>query len=180
MDLPGGQPAGRATPAAAVASEGVTIPGPTGQRMVVKLSGRDTSGAYSLIEYSHAARAAGPPPHVHHRHEEGFFVLDGELTLAVGAATITVAAGRSAVVPRGTVHRPSNASDRPVRFIFICSPPMDDFFVELGELVTRTDGQPSAVDLRELGERHDSTFTDLPATDVVGIRNEHDPSSYPD
>lgn len=154
------------------ATEGVIIPGPTGQQMIVKVSGAASRGAYSLIEYSHRPGAPGPPPHVHRQHEEAFFVLEGELTLAVGPDVVTVGAGQTAVVPRGQVHQPSNRSDRPVRFVFLSSPPMDEFFAELARLVTRTGGQPPASDLAELGERYDSIFTSLPADGPVGLGTE--------
>jgi mannose-6-phosphate isomerase-like protein (cupin superfamily) len=154
------------------ATDGVIIPGPTGQQMIVKVSGAASRGAYSLIEYSHRPGAPGPPPHVHRQHEEAFFVLEGELTLAVGPDVVTVGAGQTAVVPRGQVHQPSNRSDRPVRFVFLSSPPMDEFFAELARLVTRTGGQPPASDLAELGERYDSIFTSLPAGGPVGLGTE--------
>jgi mannose-6-phosphate isomerase-like protein (cupin superfamily) len=154
------------------ATDGVIIPGPTGQQMIVKVSGAASRGAYSLIEYSHSPGAPGPPPHVHRQHEEAFFVLEGELTLAVGPDLVTVGAGQTAVVPRGQVHQPSNRSDRPVRFVFLSSPPMDEFFAELARLVTRTGGQPPASDLAELGERYDSIFTSLPADGPVGLGTE--------
>ena len=154
------------------ATDGVIIPGPTGQQMIVKVSGAASRGAYSLIEYSHRPGAPGPPPHVHRQHEEAFFVLEGELTLAVGPDVVTVGAGQTAVVPRGQVHQPSNRSARPVRFVFLSSPPMDEFFAELARLVTRTGGQPPASDLAELGERYDSIFTSLPADGPVGLGTE--------
>ena len=76
------------------ATDGVIIPGPTGQQMIVKVSGAASRGAYSLIEYSHRPGAPGPPPHVHRQHEEAFFVLEGELTLAVGPDVVTVGPAR--------------------------------------------------------------------------------------
>jgi mannose-6-phosphate isomerase-like protein (cupin superfamily) len=163
---------GVAAPDGVAATDGVIIPGPTGQQMIVKVSGAASRGAYSLIEYSHRPGAPGPPPHVHREHEEAFFVLEGELTLAVGPDLVTVGPGQTAVVPRGQVHQPSNRSDRPVRFVFLSSPPMDEFFAELARLVTRTGGQPPASDLAELGERYDSIFTSLPADGPVGLGTE--------
>ena len=154
------------------ATDGVIIPGPTGQQMIVKVSGAASRGAYSLIEYSHSPGAPGPPPHLHREHEEAFFVLEGELTLAVGPDLVTVRAGQTAVVPRGLVHQPSNRSARPVRFVFLSSPPMDEFFAELARLVTRTGGQPPASELAALGERYDSIFTSLPAGGTVGLGTE--------
>jgi|HubBroStandDraft_3_1064219.scaffolds.fasta_scaffold21128_3 mannose-6-phosphate isomerase-like protein (cupin superfamily) len=163
---------GSAVTEGVAATDGVIIPGPTGQQMIVKVSGAASRGAYSLIEYSHRPGAPGPPPHVHRQHEEAFFVLEGELTLAVGPDVVTVGAGQTAVVPRGQVHQPSNRSDQPVRFVFLSSPPMDEFFAELARLVTRTGGQPPASDLAELGERYDSIFTSLPADGPVGLGTE--------
>jgi mannose-6-phosphate isomerase-like protein (cupin superfamily) len=155
----------------AAASDGVIIPGPTGQQMTVKISGTASRGAYSLIEYSHAPGAPGPPPHLHREHEEAFFVIEGELTLAIGAASVTVRAGQAAVVPRGTIHQPSNTSGQPVRFVFLSSPPMDGFFTELGQLVERSGGRPEAGELNRLGDRYDAIFTGLPAGSV-SMRNE--------
>jgi uncharacterized RmlC-like cupin family protein len=70
--------------AVTAAGDGVVIPGPTGQSMTVKVSGAASRGAYSLIEYSHAPGAPGPPAHLHREHEEAFYVLEGELTLEAG------------------------------------------------------------------------------------------------
>jgi len=70
------------SPVAVAASDGVAIPGPAGQHMTVKISGAASYGAYSLIEHSQAPGAPGPPAHLHRDHEEAFYVVEGELTLA--------------------------------------------------------------------------------------------------
>ncbi len=168
-DRPAGEPGGGV--AVTAAGDGVVIPGPTGQSMTVKVSGAASRGAYSLIEYSHAPGAPGPPAHLHREHEEAFYVLEGELTLEAGESSVTVRAGQAAVVPRGVIHRPSNASDQPVRFVFVSSPPMDDFFAELGLLTERGGGRLNAGVLAELGRRYDTVFPGLP-TGSVTIRNE--------
>jgi mannose-6-phosphate isomerase-like protein (cupin superfamily) len=151
---------------------GQAIVGPTGQPMIVKADSEATAGAYSLIEYSHAAGALGPPVHIHNEHEEAFYVLDGALTLLLGDETVTVEAGGFAVVPRGVRHSPSNAGAVPVRFFFISSPPMEQFFVEMNDLLATTGGRPSPAQLRDIGERHDSYFIDLPTGDEVVMHNE--------
>ena len=140
--------------------------------MIVKLDTEATLGAYSLIEYEHAAGAPGPPAHVHHEHEEAFRVLEGELTLDVDGAAFTVGPGGYAVVPRGAVHRPRNAGVVPVRFFFVTSPAMDGFFVEMAELNAATGGAPSPAALAELGARWDSHFVDLPDSGAVEMAAE--------
>ncbi|MFD6495751.1 cupin domain-containing protein [Streptomyces sp. NPDC059944] len=152
-------------PRVIAAGQGRLFPGPTGAPMVVKIDGAATGGAYSLIEYSHAAGAPGPPPHVHATHEEAFRVLDGELSLDVGDRTLTLGAGDYAVVPRGVVHRPYNASRVEVRFLFITSPALDGFFAEMADLNAATNGNPPAEALKELGERWDCVFTSLSSDD---------------
>jgi mannose-6-phosphate isomerase-like protein (cupin superfamily) len=140
--------------------------------MIVKVGGEASRGAYSVIEYSHAAGAAGPPAHVHYHHEEAFYVIDGQLTLTVDGETVTLDPGQSAVVPRGRVHRPGNTASRPVRFIFISSPPMDEFFDELSRLITEAGGEPSVSALRQLGARYDSIFVGLPSAGNVRMHSE--------
>lgn len=159
-------------PIVLAAGQGQEIQGPTGQPMFIKANSADTHGAYAAIEYCHAPGAVGPPAHVHHEHEEAFLVIEGELTLLIGDTTTTVGPGGFALVPRGTVHQPSNTSAAATRFLFLTSPPMEGFFVEMEELLGRTAGRPSANDLTNLGMRWDSAFVDLGPAESVVMHNE--------
>jgi hypothetical protein len=67
-------------------------------------------------------RSPGPLPHIHHHHDEAFYILEGELTVGVGSQTITAPAGSFVFVPRGTVHQPANHSEQAARFLLIFSP----------------------------------------------------------
>lgn len=165
--------AGRpAQPILLAAGEGRSIVGPTGAPMIIKAGAEDTRGAYAAIEYSHAAATPGPPAHVHHDHEEAFIVLEGELTLLVGPQTLTVGPGGFALVPRGTVHRPSNAGDVPVRFLFLISPPLEGFFLAMEDLLRETGGRPATEQLAELGARWDTAFVGLDGGGSVQMHNE--------
>src|SRR5437764_1283864 len=46
-------------------------------------TGEDTDGKYALWEAT-VPPGGGPPPHVHSREEEGFYVLEGEITFRAG------------------------------------------------------------------------------------------------
>ncbi|GGR95647.1 hypothetical protein GCM10010284_30820 [Streptomyces rubiginosohelvolus] len=165
-------------PAVVAAGQGRRFPGPTGAPMTVKIDSSATGGAYSLIEYSHAPHAPGPPPHVHEHHDEAFRVLAGELSLDVGARTLTLSAGEYAVVPRGEVHRPYNAGEVECRFLFITSPALDGFFAEMADLNAATNGHPPTAALKELGARWDCVFSELPeAGDAVTRMVNETPSS---
>ena len=114
--------------------DGKELPNPIGGRMVVKVRDEDTGGAYSIHDNTIPPGSPGPRPHIHHRHEEAFYVLEGELTVRAGSRTITAPAGSFVVVPRGEVHQPSNPRPEPTRVLLMFSPAgMDLFFEEAAE-----------------------------------------------
>jgi quercetin dioxygenase-like cupin family protein len=67
-----------------------------------------------------AAAGDAPPVHVHQRHLEAFYVLDGELLLTVAGEQIRVAAGTWAQVAPGVAHTVANAA--PATFLNIHAP----------------------------------------------------------
>jgi quercetin dioxygenase-like cupin family protein len=114
--------------------DGKVLTNPIGGRMEIKLRDEDTAGAYSIHDNIIPAGSPGPLPHLHRDHEETFYVLEGELTVRVGARTITAPVGSFVVIPRDTVHQPSNPTDRPTRVLLIFSPSgMDHFFKEAAQ-----------------------------------------------
>ena len=65
---------------------------------------------------------AGPPPHVHERHLDSFFVLEGTLTVRLGDETVAAPAESYAVAPPGNVHTFSNPGGETVRALNIMAP----------------------------------------------------------
>ena len=111
--------------------EGSGLTNPVGGQIVRKASDADTAGAYALFENRMPAGSPGPLPHLHRRHDEAFYILEGELSVRVGAQTVIAPAGSFVLVPRGVVHRPSNPGPQPARFLLIFSPGgMDQFFAD--------------------------------------------------
>jgi mannose-6-phosphate isomerase-like protein (cupin superfamily) len=70
----------------------------------VKASAADTGGRYTLVEVT-APAGLRSPLHVHYREDEGFYVLDGSVTMEVGEATVELGAGQHAFGPRDIPHR---------------------------------------------------------------------------
>jgi quercetin dioxygenase-like cupin family protein len=76
------------------------------------------------------------PPHSHAREEEGYFVLEGELSLTIGEECRTLAAGDFGHVPPGTRHGYANSSARPVKFLaWTIGGPIDRFFETMSQSV---------------------------------------------
>jgi quercetin dioxygenase-like cupin family protein len=67
---------------------------------------------------------AGADLHVHRRHSDVFYVLEGELTVRLGLEdrAVTVPAGSLAMVPPGVVHGFRNASDAELRYLNFHAP----------------------------------------------------------
>ncbi|MGH3994161.1 MAG: cupin domain-containing protein, partial [Pseudonocardiaceae bacterium] len=70
----------------------------------IKATAEDTGGELTIIEVTEPPGMEGPL-HVHHREDEGFWILEGEVTLYVGDETIEASAGDFAWGPRDVPHR---------------------------------------------------------------------------
>src|SRR5215469_10306886 len=75
----------------------------SGQLMTFLATGEDTQGKFALIE-AVSRRGNDPPPHIHHREEETFYVLEGEMTFSVGGQTIKATPGTMVCLPRDVAH----------------------------------------------------------------------------
>jgi quercetin dioxygenase-like cupin family protein len=76
----------------------------------------DTGGEYTLIDVTVEPNGCVAATHVHPLQTETFQVLDGELSMKRGRATIVATAGETVVVEAGAAHTFSNAGDTAVRF----------------------------------------------------------------
>ena len=100
----------------------------------MKLHGRETGGTKAQIDTT-CGPQIGPPPHVHHREDETFFVIEGEFEFVCGGATTRGGHGTVARLPRGVPHRFKNIGDTPGRVLVTITPAgLEDFFAEVGAL----------------------------------------------
>src|SRR5687768_7091356 len=81
-----------------------------GDTMTFKATGERTGGSLVLLE-NLTAPGGGPPPHVHTREDEFFYVLDGTFEIRIGDELHELGPGGFAFVPRGVVHNFRNAGD---------------------------------------------------------------------
>jgi quercetin dioxygenase-like cupin family protein len=113
------------------AGQGRTI-GVVGDVYSFLVTGDETGGKYALWE-AIVPPGGGPPPHVHSREEEGFYILEGQITIQVGQQRIVASAGMFANMPVGTQHSFKNESNQPARMLISVAPAgLEKMFFEIG------------------------------------------------
>jgi mannose-6-phosphate isomerase-like protein (cupin superfamily) len=117
--------------------------------MTVKAGGNDTRDAFTLIEFA-APSGFGPPLHIHHREDEGFYVLEGSMRVVCGDDRWEGGPGSFVMLPRGVPHAFVITSDEPCRGLQITSPAQfERFMEELGrpaEALTLPEPSPPDID----------------------------------
>ena len=102
--------------------------------MVIRIHGRDTGGVVSTVE-SHDVPDGGPPPHIHHREDETFQILEGEYEWTVGDKQFVAKKGETIFAPRGIPHTYRYLGKTPGRLMCIITPAgFEGFFEEIGAL----------------------------------------------
>jgi mannose-6-phosphate isomerase-like protein (cupin superfamily) len=111
-----------------------------GELVTYKVTAEQTGGAYSLFEVASQPGVGGAPPHVQHRHDGVFYVLEGEYEFLVEGSIIRVGAGALVYVPKGNLHAHNNVGEEPGRMLMSQTPggPHERLFEEIGE--ERRDG----------------------------------------
>ncbi|HEX4284883.1 MAG TPA: cupin domain-containing protein [Terracidiphilus sp.] len=86
-----------------------------------------TDSSFAVAEWQADASLPGPPQtiaplHLHHRDDEGWYVLEGKLCVQVGEEKVDVPAGSGVLVPKGTKHTYWNPDPVPARYLLFMTP----------------------------------------------------------
>ena len=113
-----------------------------GDLYTILASGEDTGGAYALI-HAEVPPDHGPPPHVHRREDEAFYVLEGELAFQADGRAITATAGTWVTLAKGSLHTFKNVSTATARMLIVVTPSgLEKFFAEVGREATDQSSSP--------------------------------------
>jgi len=117
------------------------------------VTGAETNGKYALLE-AVVPPGGGPPPHVHSREEEGFYVLEGEITFHLGDRQLVARPGVFANLPPGVPHWFRNESQLPAKMLISVAPAgFEQMFLEVGQVVpagTQTAPPPTKEEIDKL------------------------------
>ncbi len=127
-----------------------------GNRVEIKAASENTGDAFAVLEYRMAPETPGPPPHIHRRTDEAFYVLEGELTFHLDDRSIEAGPGDFVLVPRGVVHTFENAVGSEARFLEMVAPGVfAGYFEELVAALPAGGGPPDPEMVTSLYEKYD-------------------------
>jgi quercetin dioxygenase-like cupin family protein len=124
-----------------------------GSVMHFKARAATTNGQFSLMERTLPPGVRMSPPHVHVDREEGFYVLDGQVTFVLDGTERTEGPETFVLVPGGAGHTFGNRSAEPARLLVLHSPALDSYFAELDALWSGAE-PPTVEQERALMSRH--------------------------
>ena len=92
-----------------------------GVRCRILATSESTGGKYGLVDMIEVAAGDMPPLHIHHTHDEGFLLLEGELSLFLPGREIALKPGEFVLAPRGIPHA-YQVGDAPARYLVVSLP----------------------------------------------------------
>ena len=101
----------------------------SGWLMTFLATGEDTQGRFALIE-AVTRKGNVPPPHIHRREDEIFYILEGEMTASVGKQTIKGTPGTLVFMPRDVAHSFEIHSDQLRMLILLTPAGLEGYFKE--------------------------------------------------
>ena len=126
-----------------------------GMLATIKATAEQTGGQYTLVEIL-APDGFASPLHVHHGEDEGFYILEGEMTFYVGDQTIKAHPGSFLFGPEEVPHA-FTVDSGPARLLFVLSPGgFEDLVREMGEpareltIPPRPEGPPDEAEVRRM------------------------------
>lgn len=130
-----------------------------GTAITIKVHGRDTGGALSVVE-SLDQPGEGPPPHIHQRESETFQVLEGEYEIMCGGKSFIAKKGAIIFAPTGQPHGYRCISKTQGRLSVTITPAgFEEFFEEIGALSAAEQQIPRVL---EIGGKYGLEFLPPP------------------
>lgn len=101
-----------------------------GDRITFLITGEETGGAFFMAEVL-VLPGGGPPPHMHSREDESFWLQEGTLTVHVGGETLHASPGDFVHLPRGIVHSFKNTGNVDAKLLMVATPAgLEKYFAE--------------------------------------------------
>jgi quercetin dioxygenase-like cupin family protein len=117
-----------------------------GDKYTFLARGEDTNGDYAMI-HATVPPGSGPPPHIHRREDESFFVIEGQVAFQVDGRCFAATTGAWVALPKGTLHAFKNIGATPAQMLILVNPSgLDKFFEEVGQPDREESVTPAAIE----------------------------------
>jgi quercetin dioxygenase-like cupin family protein len=104
-----------------------------GDLYTFKVTGKNTNRSFAVLDVK-VQPQNGPPPHIHHREDETFWITEGEFLFLHGDRTFRATAGSFVHIPKGTLHTFKNVGTSWGTFVVVITPGgFEELFEEIGE-----------------------------------------------
>jgi quercetin dioxygenase-like cupin family protein len=114
----------------------------------VRASAGTTNGGFGLVEHWEMPPGFASPYHTHHREDESFYVLEGEIAFVCGEQWMKAGPGAFVYGPREIPHGFKVIGSAPARMLLLATPGGFEGFVL--ELTTPLADPPSPPDMAKL------------------------------
>lgn len=131
---------------------------------VMRSTGETTNGAFGLMEHSMMPPGFASPYHTHHREDEAFYVLEGEMAFVCGGTWLKAGPGTYVFGPREIPHGFKVIGDAPARMLLLCAPAgFEQFVLEMSQPAMSPPSPPDMAKLIALAaEYHIDILGPLP------------------
>lgn len=137
-----------------------------GHLMSFLITSKDTNGSFALL---HGIEIKGlePPPHIHTREDESFYLLDGAVNYSVGNEVFKAKRGNWVFLPRNILHSFQVQSEQAEVLIHLSPGGFEEYFREMSEpaksfsVPPRPKGPPDVKRIVETASRYGIKFPGL-------------------
>ncbi|MBN3872361.1 quercetin 2,3-dioxygenase [Nostoc sp. JL33] len=107
-----------------------------------KVTSEQTDGKYALFEVVLAPQL-GPPPHIHSREDEAFYIQEGSIEFYLDEQTVVATSGTFLHSPKGQLHSFKNIGSVPAKMLIWATPGgLEKFFAQVGTKVENSSVPP--------------------------------------
>ena len=137
-----------------------------GHLMSTLISSKDTNGSFSLI-HGYEIKGLEPPPHIHTKEDESFYLLSGEINYAVGDEVFKAKKGDWIFLPRMIQHSFQVQTETAEVLMHLSPGGFEDYFREMSEpardlvIPPRPQGPPDVKRIVETASKYAIEFPGL-------------------
>lgn len=124
-----------------------------GDELRIKISSRDTNGAFAVAE-DLTPPNGGPPLHRHFEQDEWWYILEGQFLFEVDGEQIHAGPGATVFAPKGSAHTFQNVGTTTGRTVVTVVPGGLDLFFEEVDATLAPDAPLDPVEVDALFRKH--------------------------